>query len=183
MPDQEIKQLKHTTPHGEFVIRPSTDGDADSILEMLSKAPDALLTVALPEILKWINNGWSFVATNENGGIVGHQGMHYWGDNVGGTGVVEIRSAYVDPMYRKNGLNTQMKNLVLKVAKNQYPQAKIIGFTEAASGSRHVLQRLGFEPMDFPQVPEELYSICPPDICDRGGSCGCIVYELKKNIE
>lgn len=169
-----------TLQHNEFLIRPSRVSDAQKILEMLEKAPDALLTVSLPQILEWIGNGWSFVATNEGGEPVAHQGMHYWGDEVG---VVEVRSAYVVPEYRKHGLNTKMKELVLQVSGEQHPGSKLIGFTEAASTSRGVLGKLGFEPISMEEVPEELFSICPPDICDRGGTCGCIVYEKLKKRE
>src|SRR5688572_22582990 len=70
-------------------------GDAEKILMLIKSAPDALLTVELDEIQKWIKNGQSVVAKNITGEVVGHQGMAYWEKS----NLVEIRSAFVNPDY------------------------------------------------------------------------------------
>ncbi|MFH2019587.1 MAG: GNAT family N-acetyltransferase [bacterium] len=160
-----------------ITVEMSKTEDVETILSLIMEAPDALLAVSQPEILGWIATGQSMVAKNLEGEIVGHQGMEYWEK----ANLVEIRSAYVMPEYRGRGLNTAMKKQMIKRAKEKYPEAMIVGFTESASKSRGVLQRLGFEEIPFEEVPEDLFSVCP-DTCVKktGIDCGCKVYVLKK---
>lgn len=155
----------------------STWQDAEQIVGLIARVPEALIPVTLEEIIDWIDNGQSMVGKNQQGEIVAHQGMEYWKD----INVVEIRSAFVEPSYRGQGINTQMKLEMIEMAKRQYPDAQIVGFTEAASKSRGVLQKLGFEEVPMDQVPEPMFKPCP-DICFKktGKPCGCKVYVLQE---
>jgi N-acetylglutamate synthase-like GNAT family acetyltransferase len=163
------------TQANEINIGQATMGDADKILALIGKAPDALLTVSQEQIHGWIENGQSIVAKNAMGQVIGHQGMAYWEE----ANLVELRSAYVDPEARGMGINTKMKLWMIENAVDKYPGAKIIGFTEAASKSRGILQKLGFDEYPLHEAPEELFSICPP-LCfkNTGQDCGCKIYVL-----
>lgn len=166
---------EYETGFGNILIEGATDLDAEEILELIKKAPDALIDVELDEIKDWIQKGQSLVAKSPAGHVIGHQGMAYWENS----GVVEIRSAYVDPEYRGKGINTKMKRMMIEKAKLLYPGASIIGFTEAASKSRGILTKLGFQEIPLEKAWEELFTICPA-ICFKktGQDCGCKIYVL-----
>jgi N-acetylglutamate synthase-like GNAT family acetyltransferase len=160
-------------------IEKSKVEDAASILHLIASAPDALLAVTHEEILGWIAQEQSLVGRNENGQIIAHQGMAYWE----GCNVVEIRSAYVVPEYRGGGLNTKMKHEMIESAKAKYPSAHISGFTESASKSRGVLQKLGFQEIPLEDVPEEMFTPCPATCFKKTGNpCGCKVYFLPEGL-
>jgi len=164
----------------KYIVEMSQPGDAGGILAMLEQAPDALLSVSLAEILSWIAAGQSIVAKTDEGAVVAHQGMHYWGESQ----VVEVRSAFVDPEHRKQGLNTLMKNRMIAIAQELHPDADIVGFTEAASKSRGILQKLGFIEVDLDDVPDELFEICPEDCFKKTGiPCGCKVFYMSEQGE
>lgn len=160
---------------GELNYSMSTWQDAEMIVDLIARVPEALIPVTIEEIVEWIDQGQSMVGKNEHGEIVAHQGMEYWKE----IDVVEIRSAFVEPSYRGQGINTQMKIKMIEKAKQQHPEAKIVGFTEEASKSRGVLQKLGFEEIPMEQVPEPMFAPCP-EICFKktGIPCGCKVYVL-----
>lgn len=160
---------------GQIKVELSNATQVESILQLIAAAPDALLAVTQDEIIDWIVKGQSMVGINEAGEIIAHQGMAYWEQSQ----VVEIRSAYVAPEYRGKGLNTLMKHEMIGMAKAKYPGARIAGFTEAASKSRGVLQKLGFAEVSLEEVPEEMFGPCPA-VCVKktGVPCGCKVYFL-----
>lgn len=158
-------------------IRDSEQGDVEAILGLIAQAPDALLTVTPVEIQSWIAAGHSLVAEDSGGKIVGHQGLGYWS----ASRLRELRAAYVGPEFRGKGLNTLMKAEMILRSESIYPGTDIIGFTEAASKSRHILERMGFEELPLAQVPSELFGICPENCCMRNGfPCGCKVYIMRK---
>lgn len=164
-------------PEIKITITMSSNEDAGSILELIASAPDALIAVTHEEIIEWIAKGQSMVGKTPEGKIVAHQGMEYWSE----IDVVEIRSAFVEPSYRGAGINTKMKTEMIEIAKKHYPGAKIAGFTEAASKSRGVLQKLGFQEVAMEEVPEEMFKPCP-ELCFKktGKPCGCVVYFLNE---
>lgn len=169
--NKEKDLLKET-----FTIVDAQLNDAEKILSLIKSAPDALLDVNLPEIQKWIQNGQSLVVKNIEGEVIGHQGMAYWEYS----GLIEIRSAFVNTDYRGQGLNTQMKKIMIEKAKIKYPEAHIIGFTEEASKSRGILIKLGFTTLSLENAPEELFSICPATCFKKTGKdCGCKIFILQ----
>lgn len=149
--------------------------DVERIFGLIALAPDALLAVSIGEIQGWIESGHSLVAKNEAGEVIGHQGLAYWP----GCQMTELRAAYVDPAYRGSGVNTLMKKEMIKRSWEKYPNCPIVGFTEAASKSRGILTRLGFEEVPLDQVPDDFFSICP-DTCVKKTEvdCGCKVFIL-----
>ncbi len=161
----------------ETTIDIATVGDAVAILGLIAQAPDALLTVTALEIQDWIKAGHSLVAKNSAGKVIGHQGLAFWPES----GVTELRSAYVDPNYRRQGTNKSMKIKMMEISQQQYPGVPIIGFTESASKSRGILVDLGFKELPLDQVPDELFSICTAPQCIKktGKDCGCKVF-IKK---
>lgn len=170
------------TKRGAVEIVPSVLSDAENILALIKSAPDALLDVSIKEIKGWIKSDQSMVAKSE-GKIVGHQGMMHWEIPNIDAPLVELRSAFVDSNYRGIGINTKMKETMIQKAWKKYPEAVIVGFTEAASKSRGILEKLGFNEIPLNEAKEELFSICP-EICFKktGVDCGCKIYYLLPKI-
>ncbi len=161
-------------------IKPATLEDAGKILSLIKSAPDALIDVSFEEICGWIQNDQSIVAKNAFGKVIGHQGMAYWQ----AANLVELRSAFVDPDARGVGLNTKMKIWMINMATEKFPGAKIIGFTESASKSRGILQKLGFWEFPLNEAPDELFSICPAACFKKTGEeCGCKIYVMDPAIK
>jgi len=159
-----------------ITIRKSELSDIDSILGLIAQASDALLTVSYTEITGWINSGHSIVAVDDEGNVVGHQGLGKWPVS----GALELRAAYMDPSLRGKGINTLMKEEMMQLGKHHYPGAPFVGFTEAASKSRGILLKLGFTELPMEQVPEEMFSVCPENCFKKTGlDCGCKVFFKK----
>lgn len=160
-------------------ILPSRSKDVGTIVSMVNSVPDALLKLTEEELNNWIHDGKSLVAITwfGFGKIVGHQGVSVWPNS----GYFELRSAVVLPEYRGGGINTRMKLTAIKHIKNNFTDATFVGFTEAASKSRGILERIGFKDLSLDETPEEFFSICPVT-CYRktGRPCGCKVYILNK---
>mgnify|MGYP001589055303 CR=1 FL=1 len=160
----------------EIKIRESTNEDIEAILGLIAQAPDALLAVSKAEIQAWIALGHSLVATDASGKVIGHQGLGYWESSH----LAELRAAYVDPAARGMGLNTTMKLVMMEKARELYPEAALIGFTEPASKSRGILAKLGFLEMPLDTAPDELFSICPNNCFKKTGvNCGCKIFFKK----
>lgn len=151
-----------------------------AVLELIGSSPDALLSVDEHEIEGWIDQGYSFVAKTIDGRIIGHQSAVVWPQS----GWVEVRAAVVKPEYRGWGINTEMKKMIVNMIKSDKPGVTIAGFTEAASKSRGILQRMGFTEIPLEQTPDEFFSICPATCVKKTGiDCGCKVFILSPERE
>lgn len=160
----------------DFVIVPTQREDIPDVLSLIQSVPDALVSVKEIEIESWIDKGFSLVAKDKKGSIIGHQSAYVWPES----GWVEVRSAIVKPEFRGRGINTEMKKMMIARIRNQNPDAVIIGFTEAASKSRGILQKLGFVDYSLADMPEEFFTICPENCVKKTGvDCGCKVFMLK----
>lgn len=165
-------------------IVPSSLADVDKIQLLIKSAPDALLVVSNEEIEKWIKNDQSIVAKNQVGKIVGHQGMMVWETENPKGPFIELRSAFVDPCYRGQGLNTKMKETMIEKALEKYPEAVMVGVTESASQSRGILQKMGFNEVPLDEAFEDVFSICPDNCYKKTGvDCGCKIYYLYPKIK
>ena len=72
-----------------------------------------------------------------------------------------------------------MKKEMISIATVAYSGAPIVGFTEAASKSRGILQKLGFNEISLDDTPDEFFSICPASCVRKTGvDCGCKVLVL-----
>lgn len=172
--------MKEFEAKAQFIIEPTRKEEIPVVLELIKSAPDALLDVSEKEVENWIESGHSIVAKTADGKVIGHQGAVKWKES----GWVEVRAALVKPEHRGKGTNTDMKKRIIKKIRSDNPDATISAFTEKASKSRGILQKLGFQEISLEQTPEEFFSICP-DICVKktGVDCGCKVYVLTPERE
>ncbi|MDP3724202.1 MAG: hypothetical protein Q8R11_01055, partial [bacterium] len=98
------------------------------------------------------------------------------------SGWFEVRAAVVQQEFRGRGINTQMKTGMIERIRKDYPNAIIIGFTEAASQSRGILRKLGFTYISLDETPLEFFTICPLNCVKKTGvDCGCQVFLLQPN--
>lgn len=167
--------MKEFVAKTQFIIEPTKKGEIPAVLALIKSAPDALLDVSEKEVESWIDQGHSIVAKTESGDIVGHQGAEIWKQS----GWVEVRAAFVKPEHRGQGVNTQMKKIMIEKIKSGKPNATIFAFTEKASKSRGILQNLDFQEISLEQTPEECFLVCPATCVNKTGiDCGCKVYVL-----
>ena len=120
--------------------------------------------------------------------VVAFQGLGLWPT----LGLCELRSARTHPDFQGMGINMTMKKLMIYLAGQKYGWP-FVGFTERASGSRGILNKLGFKELSMGQVPSRLGDCCPPVNEFKGGDdqcfircqgdCGCQVYILKTTYE
>jgi len=157
----------------EVNIAPTTREDIPGVLAMLQEAPpDSLLEVSEEDLEKWIDSGLSLVAKLNSGYIIGHQAAEQrTGD------YFEGRAAFVRDQFRENGLGTKLKNAIDEILFEAQPRAIMVSFTEANSGVRGIVQKMGYKPLPMAQVPTEFFAICP-DNCflKTGEDCGCKVF-------
>ncbi len=157
------------------------------ILDLLQGAMDgvqekALLDVTPDEILETIARGQALMAVDlERDEIIGYQGMNEWPQY----NLFEPRSAKVHLAWRGQHINTVMKQLAFQTAHEQRPSWSFMGFTEAESKSRGILEKAGFEMVSMAQVKDELPDLanpCPANCFVKNGhACGCQVYILNPN--
>lgn len=159
----------------DYCITKTKPADIPAVLDMVKAGSEALLEVTHDQVLSWIEQGNSMVAKLNTGRVIGHQGIHIWPQ----TGIAEMRSAFVLPQFRGQGINTEMKVAMIAEKRAQDPSLGFIAFTEAASKSRRILQRLGFSEISFDETPKEPFGECPA-ICvlKTGIDCGCKVYRM-----
>jgi len=157
----------------EVAIREATSEDVQDILNLIALSPDALLSVTIAELQSWIDQGMSLVAISDEGEIIGHQAASQWPESHW----VEMRAAVVKPEFRGQGINTLMKRKMTEIIASLIGNSTLVGFTEAASKSRGILQKQGYGEIALPDTPDEFFSVCPAN-CYRktGEDCGCKVY-------
>ena len=167
--------MKEQEPKSQIAIELTKREEVPAVLELIASSPDALLSVNEHEVEVWINQGYSFVAKTIDGQIIGHQSAVVWPQS----GWVEVRAAVVKPEHRGRGINTEMKKMIVKKLKSDKPEVTIVGFTEAASKSRGILQKMGFKEIPLQETPDEFFSICPANCVKKTGiDCGCKVFIL-----
>lgn len=164
---------KNNKFEGEIKIELAQTQDIPKILQLLLLAPDALLSVSKEELAVWIDTGLSFVAKTKTGEIIGHQAASRWPKS----GWVEVRAAVVIPEHRGKGLNTKMKQILMEAIRSKCGDATLVGFTEAASKSRGILTKLGYQEIPLDNTPDEFFSVCPDNCVKKTGiPCGCKVF-------
>lgn len=146
----------------------------------------ALVGVGTPEaaeqtVGEFVNDGRGLVGMGGTE-VISFQGLGLWE-----FGVCELRSARTKVEFEGNGINMTMKKLMIHEAYKRYNQP-FIGFTEATSGSRGILAKLGFKELSMGEVHKGLAAACPSaeeftggqDMCALrcGGECGCKVFLL-----
>jgi hypothetical protein len=183
-------QGKLFIPYCGVVVESAKPEHVSQIVE-LTTGNAALVGVNTPEkatqtISEFVAGGRGLVALKENE-VVSFQGLGLWA-----FGFCELRSARTKPEWEGNGINMTMKKLMIHVAYERFGRP-FIGFTEAASGSRGILGKLGFRELPMKEVHMGLAAACPSaeesldkkDHCAlrNGGDCGCKVYLLDINKE
>jgi len=165
-----------------ITIQPTATEDIPDALGLINSVPEAVLPLTEQQLQQRIDAGLSYVAKNEEGTIVGHQSAIVWEQS----GIPEIGSAVVAEECRGNGISTRLKTTVIKRVQSLYPDKPIVAFTEAASKSRGIVQRLNFEPVSMDSIPEEFFGVCPKseDRCygktkSSPPDCGCVIFMLK----
>jgi len=167
--------MKEQGPNTQINIELTKKEDIPDVLDLIKSSPDALLSVDEREMETWIEQGNSFVAKTVDGQTIGHQAAVVWPQS----GWVEVRAAVVIPEFRGKGINTEMKKKIVQEIKTNNPEITIVGFTEAASKSRGILQKMGFTEISLLETPEEFFSVCPDNCIKKTGvDCGCKVFLL-----
>ena len=169
-----------------YSIRPTRGEDIPTVVELLQSEPDAVIPLTEEQLMERIENGLSFVAINQAGEIIGHQGAMVWEQS----GIPEIGSAVVLEECRGNGISTELKKIVIGKVQELFPDKPIMVFTEAASKSRGIVQKLNFEVVSMDSLPMEIFNACPKseEGCyaktkSNSPDCGCIVFMLKPKGE
>lgn len=142
---------------------------------------------AIKTITGFVERGDGLVSINQGGEVVAFQGLGLWPS----IKMCELRSAVTNHNYSSRGINTIMKKLMLMIAHSKYHGWQFVGFTEVASQSRGILDKLGFEETPMISIRQNLPILgdaCPPQVempdgpngCFLRcyGSCGCKVYLL-----
>ena len=168
----------------QYEIKPATMGDIPQIVELLKTEPNAVIPLTDDQAIDRMDQGLLYVA-KKGPKVIGVQGAKVWEES----GVPELGSAVVAEEYRGNGINTAMKKVLIPIIIELIPDKPIMVFTEPASKSRGILEKLGFAKLPMEEVPEEFFTICPKeelgcyDITNKLSkpcSCGCIVYFYEK---
>lgn len=172
--------MKEQEQKSQITIELTRKEEIPDVLLLVKSAPDALLNVDEHDVEAWIDQGYSFVAKTIDGQIIGHQAAMIWPKS----GWIEVRAAVVKPEYRGIGINTEMKKIMVEKLKSDKLGVTIVGFTEAASKSRGILQRMGFTEIPLEQTPDEFFSVCPETCVKKTGTdCGCKVFVLSTELE
>lgn len=119
-----------------------------------------------PERLKRaIEAGRSVIAqVKQSRALIAHQRYELWPD----LQLAELRTAFVRPDFRGQGLNTFMKRLLINEVIQRNPDWRLLGYCYPESKSKNIFQRFGFVPVDLTEVKDtwpSLVSDCSTDQC------------------
>ena len=145
-------------------VRRSVPGDIPAIQSLLRTEPKAVLEVDAKTLETWIGLGMSLVAVERTNGaerIVGHQGASIWPEEaVGIKGLVEFRSAVIHPDHRGNGLNMQMKGMLLDMLAEEHPElTRVVVLKNSVSNGTNILFELGFAQADPRTLPKAMLDL------------------------
>lgn len=164
-------------------IQPSTKEDYAAVNKLLAKASDAVLPVGQEEFFGWVIAGDSLVAKTTDGTIIGHQAIAVWEVSQWS----EVRSAFVEEGFRGQGINSQMKGMLINKRQEEMPESPICLLAELKSTSPSLAVKGGFVKVPLGDIPEEFFSACPTDMKDvcfkitqkDPSSCECRAFVLE----
>lgn len=149
-------QVKHQNAL-KFSVVAAEMSEAKKVTNLINdefKRSGAVLHVMEDDVKSWISQGMCFVAKNEKGDIIGHQAASKWQES----GWVELRAAVVLPEYRGNGLNSKLKDAIIKAINTSDSNATIVSLKNAESGGHSELAKHGFQKIGYSDVPASILS-------------------------
>jgi len=143
--DYRTSELVRT---GKLIIEFSKEEDVDQILELANRER-LLLKLSPPVVKVWIENKCSLVAREvATGRVVAHQAVKVLNS------VAILRSAVVDPEFRRQKINTVMKLTLIEELRKRNPDIIFVAVTLMESHTIEILKRLGFVPIAVDDIPE-----------------------------
>lgn len=147
---------------------------ADSIcreMEESAKARGTGIAKRSPEyLIKKMNEGKAIIATTNKGEFVGFCYIETWGHEkfVANSGLI------VNPVFRKSGVATMIKQKAFELSRTKYPEAKIFGLTTSLAVMK-INSDLGYEPVTFSELTkdEEFWKGCS----------SCVNYDILTRTE
>ena len=120
-------------------------------MEESAKARGTGIAKRNPEyIRKKMVEGKAVIATERNGSFVGFCYIETWGHDkyVANSGLI------VHPDHRKSGIASKIKEVVFKLSRQKYPDAKIFGITTSLAVMK-INSDLGYKPVTFSELTDD----------------------------
>lgn len=127
---------------------------ADSIcreMEESAKARGTGIAKRSPEyLIKKMEEGKAIIATTNKGEFVGFCYIETWGHEkfVANSGLI------VNPVFRKSGVATKIKEKAFELSRKKYPDAKIFGLTTSLAVMK-INSDLGYIPVTFSELTDD----------------------------
>ncbi|SRR6266403_170651 len=179
----------------DFTIRVATSDDeklAKTICneyEESAKARGTGIAKRNPNyVISKMNEGKAVIAFHKDGRWAGFCYIETWGhgEYVANSGLI------VNPLFRKGGLATAIKNKIFELSRNKFPDAKIFGITTSLAVMK-INSELGYKPVTFSELTQddEFWKGCQScpnfDILNRNNRKMCLctgmLYTPKEKIE
>ena len=156
----------------QIIVRVAHSGDVHYSIsitdEMASsaKARGTGIAKRSPEyVAKKIEEGKSVIAHTQDGTWVGFCYIEAWqhGQFVANSGLI------VSPVFRKSGIAKKIKQTILQLSREKYPNAKLFGLTTGLAVMK-INSELGYEPVTYSELTddEEFWAGCK----------SCVNYEI-----
>jgi hypothetical protein len=104
-----------------------------------------------PEYIKQkMEEGKAVIALAQNGEWAGFCYIESWshGTYVANSGLI------VNPVFRKSGLAREIKQMIFKLSRTKYPQAKLFGLTTGLAVMK-INSELGYEPVTYSELTQD----------------------------
>lgn len=166
-------EIRYTHPH-EF----------NAVLDLVRGA-EGIVQPEPDRLHRAIKAGRSVIAqVKQSGALIAHQRYELWTE----LKLAELRTAFVRPDFRGQGLNTFMKRLLINEVIQRYPDWRLLGYCYPESKSKHIFERFGFVNVDLMEVKNtwpSLVSDCNTDQCflKNESPCGCWVCCLTPQVQ
>ncbi len=124
-----------------------------------------------PEYLRQkMEEGKAVIALNQQGEWAGFCYIETWshGTYVANSGLI------VHPNFRKSGLAREIKNMIFRLSRSKYPEAKIFGLTTGLAVMK-INSELGYEPVTYSELTQ--------DDAFWEGCKSCVNYQTLMNKE
>eukprot|EP01102_Stenamoeba_stenopodia_P012200 TRINITY_DN3820_c0_g1_i1.p1 TRINITY_DN3820_c0_g1~~TRINITY_DN3820_c0_g1_i1.p1 ORF type:complete len:200 (-),score=35.86 TRINITY_DN3820_c0_g1_i1:51-593(-) len=165
---------------GNLLIEFAKEADLDQILELVNHE-NLLLPVSRDTIQDWIVSNCSLIARDaKTNRVVAHQAISLCNR------VARFRSAVVAPGYRRQGINTHMKKLLIDYFRVQLPGVAFVAVTHRDSHSIEILKKLGFKEAAMKEIPEIFKTQPHSSSCvsaKQGMECVCKFWLLQTTYE
>jgi hypothetical protein len=120
-------------------------------MEESAKARGTGIAKRSPEyLIKKMEEGKAIIATTNKGEFVGFCYIETWGHEkfVANSGLI------VNPVFRKSGVATKIKEKAFELSRKKYPEAKIFGLTTSLAVMK-INSDLGYIPVTFSELTDD----------------------------